>query len=90
MPSTPSSKSDRHCPALSEAISSQRCGSERGTKIACSANCPYSPYAVANYDKSLVVTQKVVLKILDFIKAEVGGAAAMALSPLREGAERDV
>lgn len=66
-----SSKNDRHCPALNEAISSQRCGSERGSKIACPGNCIHSPYAIANYDKGMALTQGLVGKILDFIKTEV-------------------
>lgn len=71
MPSTAQPKNDRHCPALNESISSQRCGSERGTKILCPQTCPHSPYAIANYDKSLILTQKAVHKILTFVKAEV-------------------
>lgn len=71
MPPIPNSKSDRHCPALNEFITTQRCGSERGTKISCPSSCPHSPFAISNYDKALVLTQKIVPKILIFIKAEV-------------------
>ena len=67
----PASTNDRHCPALSEMISSQRCGSEREIKIACPATCPHSPYAIGNYEKGLLLTQKIVHKILSFIKTEV-------------------
>ena len=65
------SKNDRHCPALNEMISSLRCGSERETKMACPATCLHSPYAIGNYDKGLLLTQKIVHQILSFIKAEV-------------------
>ncbi len=71
MPPIPKSKSDRHCPALNEFISTQRCGSERGTKIACPSSCPHFPYAIPNYDRGLVLTQKIGHKILHFIKTEV-------------------
>ena len=71
MPPLVPSKNDRHCPALSEMISSQRCGSERESKIVCPATCQHSPYAIGNYDKGLLLTQKIVHKILSFIKTEV-------------------
>ena len=80
MPPITPSKNDRHCPALSEMISSQRCGSERETKIACPASCLHSPYAIGNYDKGLVLTQKIVHKILSFIKTEVDMAEMTQLT----------
>lgn len=43
-------------------------------KILCPSTCHHSPYAIANYDKSLVLTQKVVGKILNFTKSEVDPA----------------
>ena len=50
---TDSGKNQRACPALGRGISSRRCGGERGTKIACPADCGFSPYALANYDEAL-------------------------------------
>jgi hypothetical protein len=69
-----SSSKNRRCPALGQEISNQRCGSERGSGIACPANCPHWPYAITNYDQALNLTRGVLPKILDFFKAEVDRA----------------
>ena len=42
-------KGQRECPALSKTISSQECGSSRGSRYACTAECPHNPFTPANY-----------------------------------------
>ena len=42
-------KGHRECPALGKIISSQECGSGRGSRYACTAECPHNPFTPANY-----------------------------------------
>jgi hypothetical protein len=43
-------KGQRECPALGKTISSQECGSGRGSRFACTAECPHNPFTPANYE----------------------------------------
>jgi hypothetical protein len=82
MPSDLKPKGDRQCPALNETITARRCGSERGTKLACPASCQHSPYALDNYDQCLQLTRGVIAKILNFIRGEVSLDEMDKLSPI--------
>ncbi len=49
----------RPCPAVGHEISSAECGENRVSRYACPANCPYLPFAPANYSELLDLEKKV-------------------------------
>ncbi len=48
-----SKKNSRHCPALQSDITSKECGNDRHSRIPCTADCPFNPFALENYDDLL-------------------------------------
>lgn len=44
------SKKARACPALDRTITPAECGSQRGSTIACPADCPFNPLGTTSYD----------------------------------------
>jgi hypothetical protein len=49
-----SKKNSRHCPALERDITSKECASDRHSRIPCTADCPFNPFAPENYDDFLL------------------------------------
>ena len=47
--------SHRPCPALQRGITSKECGGDRHSRIACTEDCPFNPFALQNYDDLLEV-----------------------------------
>jgi hypothetical protein len=45
----------RFCPAVQREISSAECGENRISRYACPAECPFNPYAPANYEMVLAL-----------------------------------
>ena len=50
-----SKKNSRHCPALQSDITSKECGNDRHSRIPCTADCPFNPFALENYDDLLLL-----------------------------------
>lgn len=51
----PVGKKHRPCPALQATISAADCGSQRGSRLNCPADCPFFPFGTAAYDLWLKV-----------------------------------
>jgi len=56
----------RFCPVVGREIFSAECGENRGSRYACPADCPYSPFAPANYDQLLDLEELVDRKTLEW------------------------
>jgi hypothetical protein len=54
------SKSSKHrpCPAAQREITSAECGEHRNSKYLCPADCPFNPFAPANYSQLLEMEQR--------------------------------
>ena len=55
----------RPCPAKGETITSSECGSSRNRLFVCLANCPFNPFAFANYERLLEIESKLDRASLD-------------------------
>ncbi|MBT5706451.1 MAG: hypothetical protein HOI66_09030 [Verrucomicrobia bacterium] len=49
----------RECPAVDRTISSGECGAKRNAEYRCPSDCPYNPFALANYDQLLEIEERV-------------------------------
>ena len=48
----------RPCPAKGETITSSECGSSRNRLFVCPADCPFNPFALANYERLMEIESK--------------------------------
>ncbi len=65
--SAPAGKKHRPCPALQATISAANCGSQRGSRLNCPADCPFFPFGTAAYDLWLKVDAGWLKKALDHV-----------------------
>lgn len=61
------SKNLRPCPAIKGYIKPSDCGSQRGSKLACPAECPFFPLGIAAYDLLLKTEQGGLKKASRFV-----------------------
>ena len=66
------SKKARACPALDRTITPAECGAQRGSKIACTAECPFNPFGTASYDLYLKLDSAWVGKALQRVVDSLG------------------
>lgn len=64
-PASRAGKKFRPCPVLNGPISAADCGSQRGSRLACPATCPFFPFAPAGYELWLKVEAEWLRKALD-------------------------
>ncbi len=62
----------RWCSALEVSLCPQCCAARRGVEIECSADCSFSPFAVAGYDLWLKLDDRITPKLLKRVVEEVG------------------
>jgi hypothetical protein len=73
----------RQCPAVGREIPSAECGENRASRYACPAECPYNPFAPANYNAFLEVERRADDKALGWLKRNAPDPVA-----LERGVER--
>ncbi len=72
---TPAGTKRRPCPALQASISAADCGSQRGSRLNCPADCPFFPFGTAAYELWLKVDAGWLKKSLDHVLASRGRPA---------------
>ncbi len=60
----------RACPAVGRDISPAECGENRGSRYTCPADCPYSPFTLANYDTFQGIEAALIHKSIDWVRAD--------------------
>ena len=55
------------CPALGKRVCAACCGSGRGSKIKCPADCAHFPFSIAGYDLWLEIDRKLAQKMLKYL-----------------------
>jgi|GEM_PF-592366 len=63
----------RYCPALNREITSQECGADRQSRIACTADCPFNTFTVENYDDFGEMESNVLAKCRDRLMQSLPG-----------------
>jgi hypothetical protein len=66
------SKKHRDCPALGRPITSAECGSQRGTKLDCPADCPHFPFGVAGLELWERVSAEWSIKAVALLVSKLG------------------
>lgn len=67
----------RPCPAAGHEISTADCGEGRGSRYACPADCPHSPWAPFNYLQLLELEDGLDRKCMDYLLAHAPDRAAL-------------
>lgn len=62
----------RHCPGLSREITSQECGADRISRIACPAECPFNTFGPDNYDDFGELESRVLHKTRERLFSSMG------------------
>jgi hypothetical protein len=71
-PTPPTGRKHRHCPALNGPITPADCGSQRGSRLDCPANCEFFPFGTATYELALKLDAEWVRKSLVRITSTLG------------------
>ena len=62
----------RLCPGIKGMICSACCGAKRNSEIACSTDCPNSPFSATGYDLWLKIDGTLQMKYMKYISANYG------------------
>ena len=60
----------RACPAVGRDISPAECGEHRTSRYSCPADCPYSPFTLANYDIFQSIEATTIHKAIDWVRRD--------------------
>lgn len=68
----PSGKNQRPCPALKGFLLPPDCGTQRGSKWDCPADCPFYPFAISGYDSWLKLDESWGRKAMAYVDRHFG------------------
>lgn len=79
----------RPCPPNGGTITSAECGADRNRRFACPGDCPFNPFAPANYDRLLEVEEKFDGVSIGWLKATAPQPETMVRELARASATGD-